>query len=237
MAKYYFFGFFLLISSCSPPSQDADFKLFIKSFHQSKWKHFPLWAVKAGHKQFDKLLPIPNREKHSSNLQFCKKYHDTLQTFDPGRLSVPLQFEYNKIKPFLSKYIHDFENLKVYETDPTYYDLRNIFTVNGKNSSPEEVKILESRLKIIPTYYAAAKQNLKSPDQQKLQESIQQQIQFYSILDQLSADKDLIFMAKLSVKDFIAFCKSEAFESYELTLRATPSDSLDDAKKNQTVGK
>ena len=234
MTKYYFFGFLLLISSCTPSSQDADFKLFTKSFHQSKWKQFPLWAAKAGHKQFDKFLPIPNREKHFSNLQFCKKYHDTLQTFDPSRLSVPLQFEYNKIKPFLSKYIDDFENLKIHEIDPTYYDLHKVFAPYGKNLSQEEMKILESKLKVIPEYYAAAKQNLNNPDPIKLQESIQQQIQFYATLDQLSADKNLISKAKLSVKDFIAFCRSEEFEFHEADIPTAPSN---EAKKVLTVEK
>jgi hypothetical protein len=237
MKRNFIFGLLFLTIACAPPSQDADFKAFIKSFHQSKWKKFPAWAVKAGHKQFDHLLPIPNQEKHHSNLQFCKKYYDTLQTFDPNRLSVPLKFEYNKIKPFLSKYINDIEYLKIYETDPTYYDLRNAFALNGKSLNDHEIEILESKLKIIPDYYSAAKQNLKSPNQEKLQEAVEQQIQFYAILNQLSADKNLILEAKLSVKDYIAFCKSKEFEYLDGALNTVRVFTEEQVKKVFTVEK
>ncbi len=243
MKKYGTFGLLFLVIACTPSSQDADFKVFIKSFHQSKWKQFPLWAAQSGHKEFDKILLIPNRKKHESDLQFYKKYHDSLQIFDTTRLSVPLQFEYNKIKPYLTNQIRNFEIRKIYETDPTYYDLRGAFDPILKNESTpieQRLEIVESKLKKVPEYYSAAIENLKAPDHNKLHKAIDQQIQFYNILDQqiissfqnagisksqLTNLEDLTFQAKISVKDFIAYCKSAAFEHLDKTLNDIPPSS------------
>ena len=246
MKKRCIFGLFLLASACTPSSQDADFKSFIKSFYQSKWKQFPTLAAQAGYKEFDKILPIPNRNKLKSDLFFCKKYHDSLQIFDTSRLSVPFQFEYNKIKSFLVDHIHNFETQKIHETDPTYYKLNDAFeSILKMKSTPIELRfeILESKLKKVPEYYSAAMDNLKTPDQQKLQEAINQQIQLYFFFDQQIPESfqnkgltekrlieldSLTFQAKLSTKDFIAFCNSMEFEYFDEALNA-PIDST----KNQ----
>jgi hypothetical protein len=243
MKKYCIFGLLFFVFSCAPPSQDVDFKVFIRSFHQSKVKQFPLWAAQAGQGRFEKTFPIPNRKKHKSDLQFCKKYHDSLQLFDTSRLSVPLQFEYNKIKPFLSNHIYSFEVLKIHESDPTYYDLRETFSqiLKKKSESIEQrLEIFENNLRQVPEYYSAAIENLKTPEQEKLQAAIEQQIQFYNFLDknilpafqksnltksQLTELESLTFQAKLSLKDFIAFCKSAAFEHLNEALNATPAGS------------
>ena len=256
MKKRCIFGLLLLASACTPSSQDADFKSFIKSFHQSKWKQFPILAAQAGYKEFDKILPIPNKNKLNSDLNFCKKYHDSLQIFDTSRLSVPFQFEYNKIKPFLVNHIHNFEIQKIHETDPTYYNLYDAFAsiLKMKSTSIElRLEILESKLKKVPEFYAAAKENLKTPDQQKLQEAINQQIQLYFFFDQQVPDSfqdkgltenqlielnRLTFQAKLSTKDFIAFCKSAAFEYFDEALNVTPpSSSKNQLEKVFTAGK
>ncbi len=237
MIKYGVFGFLLLISSCTPASQDADFKLFIKSFYQSKTKQFPLWATKDGHIKLKKTLIIPDQKKHAVDLQFCKNYYDSLQYFDPERLSVPLQFEYNKIKPFLTNLIHDIEIKRIYESDPTYYELYRDFELvmkYGKIPIDQQLEIIEGKLKKIPEYYEAAIENLKSPNQQKLKEAIDQQIRFYTYLNKEIPKKiqragltksqflnfeHLIFQAKLSIKDFIAFCKSKEFDYFDKVLK------------------
>ncbi len=255
MKKYCVFGIFLFTFACAPSSQDADFKVFIKSFHQSKWKQFPIWAAQAGHSEFYKILPIPSRKKHESDLQFCKKYNDSLESFDANRLSVPLQFEYKKIKPFLTNQIYNFETLKIHENDPTYYDLREVLNsiLNLKITKTEQyLEVVASNLKLVPEYYSAAIENLINPDQQKLQEAIAQQIQFYTILDeqiiaefkdsnltesQLAGLSHLILAAKLSVKDFIAFCKSKEFEYFDEALNAVPASSpKEEFEKIFTVG-
>lgn len=256
MKKRCIFGLFLLASACTPSSQDADFKPFIKSFYQSKWKQFPVLAVQAGYIEFDNILSIPNRDKLKSDLNFCKKYHDSLKIFDTSRLSVPFQFEYNKIKPFLDKHIHNFENLKIHETDPTYYNLNDAFaSILKMKSTPIEIRleVLESKLKKVPEYYSAAKENLKTPDQQKLKEAIKQQIQLYLFFNQQFLDSfqdkgltenqiielnRLVFQAKLSTKDFIAFCKSKEFEYFDEELNATPPySSKNQLEKVFTAGK
>lgn len=241
MKKNCVFGFLLLLTACSPTSQDADFKAFAKSFHQAKMKQFPIQAVRAGMPDFDKMLLIPGRKKHEADLQFCKKYHDSLELFDVTKLSVPFQFEYNKIKPFLANYIHDFETLKIHENDPTWYDLRETFypILKLENIPVEQrLELFSENLKMVPEFYSTAKANLKTPDQQKLQEAVQQQIELYHFLDeqipgifqkpnisssQLANVENLTLQAQLSIKDFIAFCKSREFEYLDEALNATPA--------------
>lgn len=248
MKKNCVFGLLLAVfAACSPSSQDADFKAFLKSFHQAKMKHFPVQAVRVGMPDFDKMLLIPGRKKQEADLQFCKKYHDSLQLFDVTRLSVPYQFEYNKIKPFLAKYIHDFEILKIHENDPSWYDLRETFySILKMENTPVEqrLELFESKLKELPEFYSTAKANLKTPDPQKLQEAVQQQVELYHFFEkqipdickssdlsesQLTNLNQLALQAQLSIKDFIAFCNSAAFEYLDEALNATP----DTAAKEQ----
>jgi hypothetical protein len=171
-------------------------------------------------------------------------------------LSVPLQFEYNKIEPFLANQIYNLEVHKVQESDPTYYDLRETFVLilKKENTTVEKrLEILESNLKKVPEYYSAAIESLKTPDPGKLQEAIEQQIQFYTFLDkkvltvfqksnltknQLTQLESLIFQVQLSVKDFIAFCKSAAFEHFDKALNDTPhGSSKEQFEKVFTLGK
>lgn len=233
MKKKWFPGLLLFVFSCAPSSQDLEFKAFIRSFHHAKNQQFPFWVAQAGQRDFDKTFPIPSPEKLNAELQFCKKYCDSLRVFDPTRLSAPLRFELQKIKPFLDAKIHDLEVRKIHETDPTYYNLSEIFmSFLKKKNAPDEqdLRVLESKLKQVPIYYSAAKENLKSPDPQKIEQAVEQQIQLYRFFDQqllkLFQNENysesqrnqlvqLAFQAKLSVKDFIAFCKSKEFDYFD----------------------
>lgn len=239
MIKQGVFGFLLVLISCVPSSQDEGFKSFLKSFHHARAEHLPLMEAKPGFTDSPTLLSIPSRTNHDATLRFCKKYLDTLESFDTTRLSVPLQFEYQKIKPLLTGFIHDLETLKIHETDPTFYDLRKYFLPLGDASATNHLDILESNLGKVPEFYSAAIENLKTPDWSKLQEAVQQQAELYLFFekqipklfrlsdvesDEFRRLEQLTFQAQLSIKDFIAFCKSNEFEFFNEAINAVPAD-------------
>lgn len=251
MLKQGIFGMLILFSACSPSSQDADFKSFVKTFYLAKGKQFPEFSIHPESGAAGHPLPLPNRKNLEANLRFCKQYFESLQNFDPEKLNVPLRFEYQKIKPFLSDYIRDFGQLELHRNDPTWYDLRRYFyPVPDLENMPAEQRFeaMSNLLKSVPPYFAAAMENLETPDSQKLQEALKQQAELYHLLNERTAEiirsknltkdqalalDELLLRARLSVKDFIAFCRSKEFEHHDKALKMTSPQQVKD--RNETA--
>lgn len=157
-----------ILFSCNPKDKrgDADFPKFTESFIQDLWKQYPGWATGVGFHKYDSVLVIPNEETRKADLAFAKRILDSLATFNFDSLSPMHKTEYLLIKNSLEGTAFYTNEFKSHEWDASSYNFGGTLfeiTQNKEASKAQIIDNLNKYLSKVPSYYDAAKANLKTP--------------------------------------------------------------------------
>jgi hypothetical protein len=165
-------------------------------------------------------LHIPSDQTLDSIRHFHQKFSDEIDGFKQDEISPPQQADFNKMKKILQNI--DFY-VKNASTNPTYFNVLYGFQrILNTPYAPADrrMQTLFDKLAQVPTFYEAAKTQLKKADVKKANETLEKHFQTYDFFDKTlpNALKKEHFMtpqyqahleaAKLAVKDYVAFVES-----------------------------
>ena len=136
--------------------ESCDFERFKSEFIDAMWKMNPISASFQGLHDFDEKLPIPNKERTQSQLNFAEDWLVKLGAFDYEQLSEADKIDYHLIENDLQNtffYLHEF---KSGEWDPASYNLGGVFfqVINyQKHSLERRLENINEKLNHIEAYY------------------------------------------------------------------------------------
>ena len=157
--------------------ESFDFERFKSEFIDAMWKMNPISASFQCLHDFDEKLPIPNKERTQSQLNFAEDWLVKLGAFDYEQLSEADKIDYHLIENDLQNtffYLHEF---KSGEWDPASYNLGGVFfqVINYQNHSLERIlENINEKLNHIEAYYSQAKMNINQPTKIHTNLAIQQ---------------------------------------------------------------
>ena len=157
--------------------ESFDFERFKSEFIDAMWKMNPISASFQGLHDFDEKLPIPNKERTQSQLNFAEDWLVKLGAFDYEQLSEADKIDYHLIENDLQNtffYLHEF---KSGEWDPASYNLGGVFfqVINyQKHSLERRLENINEKLNHIEAYYSQAKMNINQPTKIHTNLAIQQ---------------------------------------------------------------
>ena len=223
-----------LLFSCNKSTksnQDADKKFdnYKDGFVTALWQINPEWASAVGYHKLDSLLVTPNAEADKKQLDFVNAQLDSLKQYNIEDLSDKNKTDFHMIKNQLESTIFNIKELKSSEWDPSEYNVCGLFAeiLNGNYDSLEiRLRAFNTKMNTIPTYYEAAKKNIKNPTIEHTELAIAQNLGGSSVFeaDLRSAleksklsdaeKKEMLDKAKVAVK---------AIKDYADWLKALPN--------------
>ncbi|MCB0507354.1 MAG: DUF885 domain-containing protein [Bacteroidetes bacterium] len=181
MKKYLILSLVLLsvLNSCNSTSDKENnaFEQYKNSFIDSLWKLYPDWATSVGYHNYDSLMYIPSTSQREKEKIFFNKQLNQLQQFDYSKLSETNKIDYKIVENFFQYSIWQIEQYKSWEWNPADYNVGSTFYyILSENYATlrDRIQNFYKRLKDVPTYYEAAKQNIKNPSDVHLKLAISQ---------------------------------------------------------------
>lgn len=145
---------------------NTSFKQYSAKFVESLWKEYPEWATEVGYHKYDSLLTIPGKNSRSENLSFIEANLDSLQAYEPAKLTASNLTDLKMIRNFLESSKWELTKLKKYEWSPADYNVTGkIAFMLSENYAPLSQRLQDcyKRIGQIPAYYKAAAEQLKNP--------------------------------------------------------------------------
>ncbi|RYZ37024.1 MAG: DUF885 family protein, partial [Sphingobacteriales bacterium] len=142
-------------AACSNPEGEAGsngeaddalntgFKQYANHFTEAMWQQTPRWATEMGYHKYDSLLPAPDAASRSASLVFIETQLDSLQAYDPAKLTASNVTDLKMIKNFLESHKWELTKLKKFEWDPTDYNVTGLIAF----MLSEQYAPLDQRLK------------------------------------------------------------------------------------------
>lgn len=210
----------------NPPSKNALFNNYRTFFIERLWKVYPEWATSVGYHKYDSLLSIPNTAQRQKELAFVENELKKLKAFSPDDLNDNNKTDYYIIKNHLEYIRWTIQDYKAYAWNPSEYNVGYSFSyILSESYAPLSKRMSELfiKLKYVPAYYEAAKQNLKQSTTEHLQLAIDQNEGSLSIFEQdfidslkvlkLSKEKEKTYLERnnkaiQAIKDYIQFLKA-----------------------------
>lgn len=226
--------FLLLFISCSSPApetkkeaadENPHFDAYKDNFIKELWALYPGWASSQGYHAYDSVLVIPDATQRDKEIAFAKANLDSLKSIDETALSDANKTDLYMLRDFLSASIWNITDLKSYEWDPSQYNVCGGFAEmlgNNYDSLTTRLHNFYLRMKNIPAYYEAAKQNIKNPTLEHVEMAISQNLGGMSVFDQdlhvamkqaqlKTAEEELYSLsankAKQAIKEYAAWLK------------------------------
>lgn len=190
----------VLFTACSNPSnnnnqtvksKDTAFDAYKEGFVENLWKIYPGWASSQGYHKYDSVLIVPDAASREKEVAFAKANLDSLKAYDLKGLSDNNQTDYKMIENQLNAAIWSVNDEKVYEWDPSAYNVSSGFAemLNGNyDSLDNRLRNISLRMINIPAYYEAAKANIKNPTKEHTQLAIDQNLGGLSVFEKDLAD-------------------------------------------------
>lgn len=148
-------------------------------FIEELWQTYPGWALSVGKHDFDNILVIPNEVSRNKELQFANNHLDSLKKFSLADLSNNNKTDYYLIENLLNGTIWSINKLKSYEWNPSNYNVSEAFSLilsTEFDQLENRIDIFYKRMKNVPAYFEAAKQNIKNPTLEHTQLAIDQNL-------------------------------------------------------------
>lgn len=189
-------GFSLFISCSTAPSEKTPaarehdnqrFDHYKEDFVTRLWQMYPGWASSVGYHAYDSVLVIPDAAQREKELAFASGNLDSLKQFDESGLSDQNKTDLMMLRDFLSSMRWSINELKSYAWDPSNYNVCGGFAemlANNYDSLDTRLHQFYLRMKNIPAYYAAAKQNIKDPTAEHTEMAISQNTGGASVFEQ-----------------------------------------------------
>lgn len=164
-------------ASSKTSSVNTLFDSYKKGFTERLWKIYPEWATSVGYHKYDSILYIPNAAQRLKELSFSTNELKKLRVYQLAQLSDLNKIDYHLIENALEENIWQLNVQKSYEWNPTNYNVGESFSyILSENYAPLKKRMTDiyKKLKNVPAYYEAAKQNIKNPSPEHLQLAISQ---------------------------------------------------------------
>ncbi len=156
----------ILIFSCSKKDNNKTFDTYKNTFVENLWKKNPEWASSQGYHKYDSVLLIPDGKLRQAQINFVNANLDSLKKYPVESLNENNKTDFYMMKNQLESTKFYVSEFKSYEWNPSEYNVCGSFAeiLNG-NYEPLENRIRNFGLKMknIPSFYAAAKSNIKNP--------------------------------------------------------------------------
>jgi uncharacterized protein (DUF885 family) len=165
---------------------NAAFDSYKNNYINETWKLYPEYASAMGYHKYDSILTITDDAFRQKSLSFAAANLDSLKKYDLSQLNTGNVIDYKMIKNNLESSTFEINEVKGYEWDPSSYNVSNTFAemLNGTyDSLSVRLRNFNRRLKYVPSYYAAAKKNIKNPTAEHLQLAIDQNTGGLSIFE------------------------------------------------------
>jgi uncharacterized protein (DUF885 family) len=168
------------------PNPDDRFDQYKEHFIEHLWELYPGWASGQGYHKYDSVLVVPDEAQRTKELGFCKANLDSLKQFELSSLSDNNKTDYHMIESQLRStewYANEFRS---YEWNPSDYNVCGGFAemlANNYDSLDVRLHSFYLKMKNIPAYYEAAKQQLKAMADEYKQLAIDQNLGGMSTFD------------------------------------------------------
>ncbi|WP_300661947.1 DUF885 family protein, partial [Fluviicola sp.] len=174
-----FFVTLFLLTACQQEAvnKDMNFDQYKEAFVLRLWEMNPSWASSIGYHKYDSVLVVPNKARQEKESRFIQKELDQLKQFNPEELSEANQIDWKLIKNHLDGAAWEQTSFKSREWNPSSYNVCGSFAeMLANNYAPlnERLKNFSIRLKNVPAYYKAAKENIHNPTLEHTQLAIEQ---------------------------------------------------------------
>ncbi len=168
----------LLLVVPAAPADDAAFQqAFGDHWLAQYWQRNPDAAIAVGYYAVAAKLVVPNAASRSAYRQWLAVQINTLQRFDPARMSAAARSDLAVLKNQLESELWTLSTLKSWQWNPANYNVAEpIALLLSTPYAPEQERLLtvEQRLAQVPAYYAAAKAAIAVPTREHTQLAIQQ---------------------------------------------------------------
>ena len=166
--------------------QNILFDNYKNNFITELWQTYPGWALGVGKHDFDSILVIPNEDTRKKELQFANNHLDSLKKFSLADLSNNNKTDYYLIENMLKGSIWSTNELKSHEWNPSNYNVSEAFSLilsTEFDNLENRIDIFYKRMANVPSYFEAAKQNIKNPTLEHTQLAIDQNLGGLSIFE------------------------------------------------------
>ncbi|MBI2968149.1 MAG: DUF885 domain-containing protein [Bacteroidetes bacterium] len=172
MLIFFFTGIFF---SCNPGKkpagnvsipQDSRFEKLTEVFIEDLWKTYPSWASGEGNHSFDTVIVVPDEESRQRELEFCRRYLDSLKRIDEYAIEPLHRAEYRVMLNELQAIEWSVRDFREYRWNPAMYNIGESFDKILKGdyiTGADKIRILYRRMKNIPDYYLSVQNNIDLP--------------------------------------------------------------------------
>jgi uncharacterized protein (DUF885 family) len=167
-------------------SHDDMFNLLKEAFIEDFWKTYPVAASSMGYHRYDSVLIVPDRASLEMEVTFANGYLDSLKSIDEKLLSDSNRTDYYMVRDQLNYIIWSANEYKSYEWNPSTYNVTGTFAEmlnNNYDSLETRIRNFHLRMKNVPEYYAAAKNNISNPTVEHTRLAIEQNLGAVSVFE------------------------------------------------------
>jgi uncharacterized protein (DUF885 family) len=165
---------------------NPQFENYKSQFIENLWKIYPNWASSQGYHKYDSILIIPNLESTNNQLAFVKSNMDSLKSYDLATLSDNNKTDYYMIENQLKSIDWSIKEQRSFQWNPSQYNVSGDFSeiLNGTyDSLNTRLDNFYLKMRNIPAYYEAAKNNIKNPTLVHTQLAIDQNLGGISVFE------------------------------------------------------
>ncbi|USD22684.1 DUF885 domain-containing protein [Microbulbifer variabilis] len=202
------------------------FQQLSQQFVNGLWKLFPSWAVREGYYEAAIHLQVPDKAFRAYLLDFAQTYERKFAALDSELLSISSLTDMALIMNFLQRLQWEYTTFKSYQWDPSIYNVSHPFAlILNTEYAPlkNRLRTFNTRMRLVPDYYQAAKQAIRRPAAPQLMLAIQQNEGALEVFgtrvenlvesSQMFDDEKEVFRQRLhasreAIKDYVNFLKN-----------------------------
>ena len=164
-------------SAAANKAVNTAFDTYKMAFTERLWKIYPDWASNIGYHKYDSVLFVPDAVQRSKEKLFFENELIELKKFSFNALSDLNKIDYKMLDDYFHYAIWQLEEYKSWQWNPADYNVGSTFSyILSENYEPLKKRLsgFYEKLKNVPAYYEAAKQNIQHPSAEHLQLAIEQ---------------------------------------------------------------
>jgi uncharacterized protein (DUF885 family) len=161
----------------SETKSNIGFRQLGNQFLQALWHADKDFSLAAGRFDTAGQLPIPNAASRERQRKFAQQWLAKVDAYQPEQLNALQATDWVLLKNYLQGQSWYLDSLRQYEWDPSQYNIAApIDQILNTNYGPKEQRLrtISQRLRMVPEYYAAARQNIKQPTREHTALAIKQ---------------------------------------------------------------
>lgn len=176
----------LLLASCGDSGEQSDAGLTHKDFTDYKegfmeryWELYPVHASSVGYHTFDSILPVPDDAYRKKERAFAEKELQAIQAFLKNGLQPANLTDARMLENSLKAKVWELDKYRPFEWNPSEYNVSGPFAEmlnNDYDRLDTRLRNFSLRLRNVPAFYAAARQNIVHPTKEHTQLAIDQNL-------------------------------------------------------------